>query len=192
MPPLPEPLELHTVIDISHESLMRVWERLKTWADEEAQSAQLYRRLSETATLYANGKSGPWRDPELQVALDWRNKEEVTPSWSELYGGGFEPAMDFLTESEALREKQIQEKNERHKRELDYEKTVALAEEQKLRIAIQIKSARRLRRLMTALAILFGAALIASFWAVRQRTKGREFAQRIESEGVGSAGSSGP
>ena len=171
MPPLPERLEPHTVIDISHESLMRVWERLKTWADEEAQSAQLYRRLSETATLYANGKSGPWRDPELQVALDWRNKEEVTPSWSELYGGGFELAMDFLAESEALREKKIQEKNERLKRELDYEKTVALAEEQKLRIAIQIKSARRLRRLMTALAMLFGAALIASFWAVRQERK---------------------
>ena len=67
--------------------------------------------------------------------------------------------MDFLTESEALREKQIQEKNERHKRELDYEKTVALAEEQKLRIAIQIKSARRLRRLMTALAILLAAPI---------------------------------
>ena len=79
--------------------------------------------------------------------------------------------MDFLAESEALREKKIQEKNERLKRELDYEKTVALAEEQKLRIAIQIKSARRLRRLMTALAILFGAALIAGFWAVRQERK---------------------
>jgi hypothetical protein len=40
MPPAGEPLEEKTVIDISHESLMRVWVRLKGWVDEEAQSAQ--------------------------------------------------------------------------------------------------------------------------------------------------------
>jgi hypothetical protein len=32
MPPPPEILESETVIDISHESLMRVWDRLKSWA----------------------------------------------------------------------------------------------------------------------------------------------------------------
>ena len=36
MPPAGEALEAETVIDISHESLMRVWERLIKWADEEA------------------------------------------------------------------------------------------------------------------------------------------------------------
>jgi len=171
MPPMPESLESETAIDISHESLMRVWERLKIWTDEEAQSAQLFRRLSETAALHAKGSAGPWRDPELQVGLDWRNKEERQAAWAELYGGGFEQAMNFLTESESIREKENQEKEERQRRELDYEKTVALAEEQKLRIAIQTKATKRLRALMTALAILFAAALIASFWAVRQERK---------------------
>ena len=171
MPPLPESLEAETAIDISHESLMRVWERLKIWTDEEAQSAQLFRRLSETAALHAQGSAGPWRDPELQVALDWRNKEERKAAWSELYGGGFDQAMNFLAESESIREKETQEKEERRKREQDYEKTVALAEEQKLRIAIQNKSTKRLRALMTALAILFAAALAASFFAVRQERK---------------------
>ncbi len=171
MPPLPEMLAPETVIDISHESLMRVWERLKTWADEEAQSAQLYRRLSETAALHAEGKAGPWRDPELQVALDWREKEAPTACWSEFYGGRFELAMAFLAASEKIREKEIEEKRKIQKREMDYEKAVALGEEQKLRIAIQQKSTRRLRRLMTALAILFGAALIASVWAVRLERK---------------------
>jgi WD40 repeat protein len=171
MPPLPERLATDTVIDISHESLMRVWERLKSWADEEAQSAQLYRRLLETAALHAEGKAGPWRDPELQMALDWRGKEEPTACWSQSYGGKFELAMDFLAGSEAIRETEIREKEAHQKRELDYEKAVAQAEEQKLRIAIQQKSARRLRRLMMALAVLFGAALIASFWAVKQERK---------------------
>lgn len=171
MPPLPEILKPATVIDISHESLMRIWERLKTWADEEAQSAQLYRRLVETAALHADGKAGPWRDPDLQVALDWRNKEEPTACWSEFYGGSFDLAMAFLAESEAIRDNEVREKEEHRKRELDYERTVALAQEQELRITIQQKSARRLRRLMTALALLFGAALIAIFWAVRQEQK---------------------
>src|SRR5215467_8440879 len=42
MPPAGEALERETVIDISHESLMRVWQRLNTSADEEAQSALTY------------------------------------------------------------------------------------------------------------------------------------------------------
>ena len=174
MPPLPEVLKPETVIDISHESLMRIWERLKVWADQEAQSAQLYRRLSETAALHAEGKAGPWRDPELQVALAWRAKEEPTACWSEFYGGRFELAMGFLASSEAIRDKEIQEKEESRKRETDYEKAVALAEEQKLRIAIQQKSTKRLRRLMVALAILAGAALMASFWAVRLERKAED------------------
>jgi hypothetical protein len=40
MPPAGEPLSKEKVIDISHESLMRVWERLKGWVQEEAQAAQ--------------------------------------------------------------------------------------------------------------------------------------------------------
>ena len=36
-----------TVIDISHESLMRVWRQLNMWADEEARSARRYRRLAK-------------------------------------------------------------------------------------------------------------------------------------------------
>ena len=47
MPPAGDELEPETVIDISHESLMRVWQRLIKWADEEARSARTYRRLAE-------------------------------------------------------------------------------------------------------------------------------------------------
>ena len=47
-----------TVIDLSHESLMRVWRRLQGWVEEEAQSARIYRRLVDTATLWKEGKAG--------------------------------------------------------------------------------------------------------------------------------------
>ena len=37
-------IKIKTVIDISHESLMRAWRSLRNWVDEEAQSAKIYRR----------------------------------------------------------------------------------------------------------------------------------------------------
>ncbi|MGK0186700.1 MAG: energy-coupling factor transporter ATP-binding protein EcfA2 [Verrucomicrobiales bacterium] len=48
MPTEGVPLQPGTVIDISHESLMRVWRRLDGWVEEESQSARIYRRLGET------------------------------------------------------------------------------------------------------------------------------------------------
>ena len=63
MPPAGEALEAETVIDISHESLMRVWQRLITWADEEAQSAQIYRRLAEAAAAARRGRGEPVAGP---------------------------------------------------------------------------------------------------------------------------------
>ena len=50
-----------TVIDISHESLMRAWHTLRNWVDDEAQSAKIYRRLAETAALHAEGAVGTGR-----------------------------------------------------------------------------------------------------------------------------------
>jgi hypothetical protein len=100
MPPLSETLEPDTVMDISHESLMRVWVRLKTWADEEAQSAHRYRRLWETAVEHAAKKADLLRGPELQLALDWREKTKPNAAWASLYGGDFEAAMRFLSDSE--------------------------------------------------------------------------------------------
>ncbi|MEP5611564.1 MAG: High-affnity carbon uptake protein Hat/HatR, partial [Cyclobacteriaceae bacterium] len=42
MPPFGIRLESETVIDISHESLMRIWVRLKRWLDEESKAAEMY------------------------------------------------------------------------------------------------------------------------------------------------------
>jgi hypothetical protein len=58
MPPVGVPLKPDTVIDISHESLIRNWDRLQEWVDEEAQSARIYRRLAEDAVLHREGQEG--------------------------------------------------------------------------------------------------------------------------------------
>jgi hypothetical protein len=109
MPPAPEPLEPEKVIDISHESLMRVWERLRRWAEEEANSARRYRRLAETAALEKTGKARLWRDPDLQLALDWQEEQAPTPAWSNLYGGDFESATAFLERSRFERDHELAE-----------------------------------------------------------------------------------
>jgi len=107
MPPAPEPLRAETIIDISHESLMRVWERLRGWTEEEARSASNYRRLAETAELRSAGKADLLRNPELQIALDWQKRERPNETWAAQYRQDFEPAMQFLQESRAARDAEL-------------------------------------------------------------------------------------
>jgi WD40 repeat protein len=84
------------LIDICHESLIRQWERLRHWVDDEARSGRLYRRVAESAERHAAGQEGPWRDPQLQLALDEKQEGDWSPSWAARYGGKFDEAMAFL------------------------------------------------------------------------------------------------
>lgn len=71
-----------SVIDISHESLMRLWPALAAWIEDEAQSRQAYRELRASAEAYANKRKGLLRNPELQLALDWRSMRQPSVAWS--------------------------------------------------------------------------------------------------------------
>ena len=117
MPPAGDVLTEDSVIDISHESLMRVWERLEGWANEEAQSARIYCRLAEAAALHATGNASLWRDPELQLALDWRDRNQPTETWAARYHAGFAAAMQFLTESRGAREVERTERRQQRRRQ---------------------------------------------------------------------------
>src|SRR5262245_13267376 len=143
MPPAREPLIPETVNDISHESLMRVWERLKGWGDAEAQSAQMYRRLAETAELHAAGKASLWRDPDLQVALDWRERNQPNETWADQYRPGFGRAMGFLEESTAVRERDRRAEEERLR-----------AEQERRERDIRRRSVRRTLALVVVVAVL--------------------------------------
>ncbi len=102
-PPSPHPIESESVLDIAHESLMRLWTRLQRWVEEESQSAQIYRRLAGAAALYCQGKAALWRDPDLAIAVNWRMQNRPIAAWGERLAPGFDSAMQFLDESLAER-----------------------------------------------------------------------------------------
>jgi WD40 repeat protein len=99
-------LDSDSVIDISHESLMRIWDKLKSWVEEEFSSGQMYLRLSEASSLYQLGKTGLWRPPDLHLALNWKKTQKPTLTWAKRYNPAFEKVMVFLDASE---KKYIQE-----------------------------------------------------------------------------------
>ena len=107
MPPAGTPLAPDTPVDISHESLMRVWQRLRGWVDQEARSAQIYRRLSETAELNAAGRAALLRPPDLPLALDWQAREQPTAAWADRYRPGMDAALQFLQHSQQAYDEEV-------------------------------------------------------------------------------------
>lgn len=90
----------NSIIDLAHESLTHLWDRLKNWIDEEADSVQLYLRLSEAAELYQQGKKTLLKPPELQLAIEWREKNKPGVQWAQKYNPAFERAIVYLRTSE--------------------------------------------------------------------------------------------
>src|SRR5215472_16549352 len=117
MPPSPVPLDGRSIVDLSHESLMRRWTRLTAWADEDRLSAALYARLSQAAQWHAEGSAGLWRNPELELGLRWKRDNRPTAAWARRYDDSFDRAMAFLdrSEQERVQFKATQERERRRK-----------------------------------------------------------------------------
>jgi len=123
-----EPVHLNgeSLIDISHESLIRNWERLKLWVDEESRSARIYRRLAETAVLHKEGTAGLWGDPDLQIALTWREESQPNGVWARRYHPEFPLAMDFLNQSVAARDARLAAEEAARRKEIKRTRLTAL------------------------------------------------------------------
>ncbi|NHB67917.1 nSTAND1 domain-containing NTPase [Perlabentimonas gracilis] len=99
-PPPHVPLTEDSMVDVSHESLMRVWDKLKIWVEDESAAVKMYLRLAESAELYSEGKTGLWGPPDLQMAINWRQKQEPNLAWAVRYHPAFERTMVYLRTSE--------------------------------------------------------------------------------------------
>src|SRR5262245_23544976 len=98
------PLQPETLLDISHESLIRQWKRMSDWVEQEAKAAATYRSLEEAACQWhAEPQSSEtllWSGFDLEEACHWRDQERPTRAWAERYGTAFDLAMAFLAASE--------------------------------------------------------------------------------------------
>lgn len=140
IPPARKSLKEETSIDISHESLIRNWTKLKVWVEEEARSANTYRRLVETAKLHAEGGAGLLTGLEVDYAMKWLERERPNESWASRYHCDlevkgqseaisdtagrmrdkeiFEGAMAFLEESRIEHEKAVKAKESMRRKEI--------------------------------------------------------------------------
>jgi tetratricopeptide (TPR) repeat protein/energy-coupling factor transporter ATP-binding protein EcfA2 len=125
MPPVSVPLDSTSMIDLSHESLMRCWTRLAHWADEESAAAGMYVRLSQAAAWFEQGSAGLWRSPELELGLRWREQNRPTAAWAQRYDPSFPRAMEFLEQSKTERDRIEMEREARRRKKLRRARLVA-------------------------------------------------------------------
>ncbi len=147
-----------SMIDISHESLMRIWVRLKNWVDDEADAVQMYLRLAEAASMYQVGKAGLWRPPDLQLALNWQVKHKPTLVWGQRYHPAFERTMIFLEYS---------------KKEFETEQRIKELEQKR-----KLQRARVTAIVLGSFLILALMAMVYAFYQQTEATKQKELADK--------------
>src|SRR5262245_2302458 len=187
------PLDADSLIDISHESLIRGWKgrenensekekRLNEWVEEEARSARIYVRLADTAELHRDGQAGLWRDPDLKLALDWQEKQRPNRHWARRYHPEFDLAMKFLQASQRGQQKEITERERAQQEKL--KQAEALAEAQRHQLEEQARSAMR-QRFVAALIVAVLLAVLAAgyaFSAYRSADRQKDIAERQKVE----------
>lgn len=160
-------LELDTVLDIAHESLIRQWKKLNAWVDAEADSATIYLRLLETARLWRDGRAALWTTPDLENALAWRDRERPSAAWAERYGGEFAQSMQFLDASSETQDEKRHADELRQERELELTRQVAETEKHRADEAErrQQEQARANDRLRRRTRVAFSVGVVAIFLA---------------------------
>ena len=137
-PPAAE-IDEDTVVSIAHESLIKRWSRLKGWANDETEAAEMYGRLCAAAALYHEGKGSLWKNPELTMGLKWYDPEEYdedfpwrlppNKNWAKRYENSamdYDKAIEFLLVSNdgavaaSKREVEIVERKDNRNRTLAF------------------------------------------------------------------------
>jgi predicted nucleic acid-binding Zn-ribbon protein len=120
-----------TVVDITHESLIRKWKRLQVWVREETRSAEWYADLLRDTKRYRTREVSLWQDPELAGVQKRRADDGWTEAWAHQYRGADDPlfpeALSFLDESTSQQAQRQREEEEQRDRELRQAKALARA-----------------------------------------------------------------
>lgn len=82
------PLSTNPVIDISHESLIKLWGRLCEWVQAEAESSAMLKRVVEASQNHENNNGSLWRGRDLERIIEWQTNVRPTAEWVSLYAAG--------------------------------------------------------------------------------------------------------
>jgi hypothetical protein len=140
-----------TVVDISHESLIRKWSALSDWAALEAKSADWYRDLARDALRHRSGEGALYRDPDLRRTLQRRDEEDWNPAWAAQYWPAGDPSFEEINEFLRLSDKTQREDRERE----------AARQRKELEDARRLAKAHKRVSTLTALLLLTGAVAAA-------------------------------
>lgn len=117
MPPPRIALNPDSILDISHESLIRQWQRLQRWVAEEGEKSAMYLRLIDASQRHLDAHGELWHGTDLALALEWQAETSPNQAWAERYGSAadFVLVVNFVRQSDAAEahHKMIEEANRR-------------------------------------------------------------------------------
>jgi hypothetical protein len=109
-----EELQADTVIDISHESLIRQWGMLSAWFEEEREAALAWQQLTLQQEAWASGRADLLSGLALANIGEFWSREQPSAEWAARHGGDFAANERFYRESEAQAARErLEEERER-------------------------------------------------------------------------------
>jgi hypothetical protein len=203
MPPQDVELDEETAIDISHESLIRQWQRLSAWAEVEAKEAKLYADLKRDAVSWQEkGRKPDWLyvGARLTEARDWASahpillddklaKEFLTNSLEmQKYAGLLSRCEKWISEgrdeSLLLRGKELTEAEQWliQAEKSDPLRPILLRKEVKELVAASRRARRRIRDFKIGLATAFVLVLAFASYAYIQQVEAQMHADFAEAQ----------
>ena len=149
-------------VEVAHESLLRVWGRLRSWIDAARDDVRMHRRLAVATTEWADGDRDPsflLRGAHLAQFEDWATTSRIALTVLE---------REYVDASSGAR---------------DALRIAELAEAQRQR-----RTNRRLRGLLAGVAVFLALALVAGSLALVQRGRARRSALIALSQSLGAQG----
>ncbi|MCC6290082.1 MAG: hypothetical protein IT249_19560, partial [Chitinophagaceae bacterium] len=92
-----------SVIDISHESLMRQWSKIGDWMKKEQRSADKLYWLSECASV--TDKKEYLRGIDVKGALAWQESQRPNDKWAERYVDNLQEVLSYIHKSKRYNKK---------------------------------------------------------------------------------------
>jgi len=106
-----------SIVDITHECLIRQWNKLKEWIEKEKEFVNQYKRLEHSALLYEDNQRDLLSDIDINIAKKWITEENPTPIRMNRYSKYFSITMNFINISYIENEKRKLQEKEREAKE---------------------------------------------------------------------------